>query len=94
MYSLSKKYDPCLSETYKAIQEEENDMMDVSPIQPKVFTPPGPRVATPQTKVSHEDHTRAVKVFAIKYIKRQLEQATNNWQRCPDAARPKINLMK
>lgn len=94
MFSLSKKYDPCLSETYKAIQEEENDMQDVSPIQPKVFTPPGPRTPQPRTQVSHEDHTTAVKVFAIKYIKKQLEFAANNWERCPDADTPKINLLK
>lgn len=89
LFSISKKYDPMLSETYKAIQEEENDMQDVSPIAPKVFTPP--RHQQPQPKVSsHDDHSRAVKVFAIKYIKKQLEQAANanNYQA------QKINLLK
>lgn len=66
-----------LSETYKAIQEEENDLQDVSAIAPKVFTPPGHR-QPPQPKVSnHGDHNAAVKVFAIKYIKKQLQQTIN-----------------
>jgi hypothetical protein len=50
---ISKKYDPMLSETYKAIQEEENDLQDVSPIAPKVFTPPGPRIPQPKKQVIH-----------------------------------------
>lgn len=87
--SISKKYDPLQSETYKAIQEEENDLLDVSPIAPKVFTPPGPR-HQPQPKVSnyHRDHAQAVKVFAIKYIKKQLEQSANS------DGYTKINLFK
>lgn len=40
--SISKKFDPSLSETYKALQEEQigDHVQEVTvPVQPKVFTP-------------------------------------------------------